>query len=140
MVELKFVGKPEEIRAEVMQFFQWNVVGASHAQQPMPLDEAPKPKKVEQVEKPSPKTEQTPPAAEPKAEKPAAQATTTDIPAVPKIDPLFAQMQTSLATLMKAKGRDAVLNLFKQHGVTRGSEIKPEDYQRVITTIAALVA
>ena len=137
MVEIKFVGKPEEIRAEVMQFFQWNVVGATQSQAPM--DEAPKPKKVEKVEKPSPKTEQAPSAAEPKAEKPAAQAT-TDTPVVPKIDPLFAQMQSSLATLMKAKGRDAVLNLFKQHGVTRGSEIKPEDYQKVIDLITVLVA
>ena len=128
MVEIKFVGTPEEVKQEALRLFGLVNGATERAAKERTLDEVKQEVKQEATRLLAEKVETEKTKGAPKekeASKPAHESKSTPVP--PEADDVLGQMQGALAALVKAKGRSAVESLFKQHGVTRGSEIKPEN-------------
>lgn len=87
---------------------------------------------------PAPKTEK--PKAEPApaaAEKPKAEPKTEPKPEAKPAGVEYAEVQTAILALNKAKGRDVVLEVLGRFGATKGPELDQADWSMAIDALKA---
>ena len=129
MVTVTVQGTAQEVLKEMEQLCNLQSVTIKS----LPMDDIGKALK-------STKKETAAPTAPPQAPVASTPAPSNQVPAAPAGAVTLADIQAIVPKLAAKIKRDGVLELFKKYGATKGSEIKPEDYEKFHAEAKGLLA